>query len=426
LLLPVVGTYQTLYSLIRGEIMPEPKQILYSPVDVDDADFQQFSEPTEEEIDFEKFRDEMRQSNEYAKITCSRQPTTSDGRPGAKKLVFLFECGLDEYSFSQLCARLRDGYGSGTYRIQARNEKGQLKINKSVSIEAEKRDDDPRQPMGTSPGEIIDRFSIAMQQNQERTEQMLSRVMPATNPMGMITEMATAMATIMGQFGAKKEKTLMEQLTEYKMMQELFGDGNSSGGESNLFSLLTETVKSFGPALGMAIAAQQEKGAIPMTGPIQQALSPPESENEPLTEQLESMRPQINFLVAQAKAGATPEAVAEAILPGIPDTALESIEHFLQQENCLDLCAQVNAEVNTWRQWFSDWRQIMLNALAEILQDEIIGPEVLTPGPEQAQDSPAVAGDATDESISATAEPGDNASDVDELAVGDGGDAANA
>ncbi len=88
--------------------MTEPKQILYSPVDIDDAEFQNLHEQqTEEEIDFEKFRDEMRESNEYAKLTITRQPTTSDGRPGAKKGVFLFECGFDEYSFSQLCGKLR-------------------------------------------------------------------------------------------------------------------------------------------------------------------------------------------------------------------------------------------------------------------------------------------------------------------------------
>ena len=245
--------------------------------------------------------------------------------------------------------------------------------------------------------------------------------------------MATAMATIMGQFGVNQAptKTLLEQLTEYKMMQELF-NGDGGGGESNLFSLLTETVKSFGPALGMAIAAQQTSGAIPMTGPVQAMLAPPIKEQPELSKELEGMKPQIDFLVEQAKAGATAENVANAILPGIPDDALESIEAFLQRENCLDLCSQVNPDVNTWRAWFTQWRDVMLAALAEILDgeagggelpndNEIIGGEPLTSETEQAQTSGAVAGEAMDTDISATAEPESITSDPKSVAAGNGG-----
>jgi hypothetical protein len=276
-----------------------------------------------------------------------------------------------------------------------------------------------------------------MERQQMRTEAMFSdmnRTAP-NNPMGMLTEMATAMATIMGQFGVNQQqpKTLLEQLTEYKMMQELFSGDGGSGGESNLFSLLTETVKSFGPALGMAIATQQESGAIPMTGPVQAMLSPPEKEKPVLSKELEGMRPQIDFFLKQAKQGATAEAVVNAVWPGIPEQSYESIETFLQQENCLDLCAQVNAEVNQWRAWFGQWRDLMLDKFdafyAEQEQEpgaEVIGPEVLTPGPVQEQDSGAVAGDQQELDISATAEPKADTSDVDEPTAGGGGDAANA
>ncbi len=415
--------------------MVEPKQVVYTPVEVDDAQYAEFGEEkSEEEIDFEKFRDEMRESNEYAKITVYRQPMTGDFQRGAKKLVFLFECGVDEFSFSQICGKLRDEYGSGTYRIQARDENSKMKLNRAIQIEAPIQEKEPGGNV-TPAGELIDRMAYAMNENTERTERMLSRMMPQTNPMGMLTEMATAMATIMGQFGANNNppKTLLDQLTEYKMMQELFSGGNGSGGESNLFSLLTETVKSFGPALGMAIATQQEKGAIPMTGPVQAMLSPPEQEKTELSKELESMRPQIEFLLRQAKEGATAENVVTAIFPGIPEKSYESIEAFLQRENCLDLCAQVDPEVNKWRAWFTQWRDLMLARLDEIFSEaeaepdaEIIGPEVLTPGGEQEQDSGAVAGDQSDTSISATAEPNADTSNVDEPAAGGGGNAGNA
>ena len=412
--------------------MVTPKQVLYQPVDVDDAEFADFAqEKTEEELDFEKFREEMRESNEYAKITVYRQPMTGDNQRGAKKLVFLFECGVDEFSFSQICGKLRDEYGSGTYRIQARDEKSKMTMNRAIQIAAPIQEKDGSENRQTPAGELIDRMAVAMNDNTERTERMLSRMMPQTNPMGMLTEMATAMATIMGQFGAGKEKpkTLMEQLTEYKMMQELFNSDGGSGGESNLFSLLTETVKSFGPALGMAIATQQESGAIPMTGPVQAMLSPPEQEKPELSKELEGMRPQIDFFLAQAKQGATAEAVVNAVWPGIPEQSYESIETFLQQENCLDLCAQVNAEVNTWRAWFGQWRDLMLDKFDAFYAEpepEIIGGEPLTTGGEQEQTSGAVAGDLTDTDISATADQEPDTSDTESIAAGDSRDAGNA
>ena len=119
--------------------MAEPKQVVYTPVDIEDAEFSSFNhEPTEDELEFQKFRDEFKQANEYAKVSCYRQPTTSDGRPGQKSLTFLFDAGVEEFSCSQLAGRLRDEYGSGTYRIQLRDKDGQLKMNRAISIEAPK------------------------------------------------------------------------------------------------------------------------------------------------------------------------------------------------------------------------------------------------------------------------------------------------
>ena len=116
---------------------PKPKQILYSPVDVDDANFIDMdAEKSEEEIDFDLFRDEMRDSDTYAKITVSRQPTDRKGRPIGKKLFQMFECGIDDYTFSQLVGRIRDDYGTGIYRIQGRGSDGQFKFNKSIGVEA--------------------------------------------------------------------------------------------------------------------------------------------------------------------------------------------------------------------------------------------------------------------------------------------------
>ena len=426
--------------------MTQAKQVLYSPVEIDDAEFVDFEPDAkleEENAEFEQFKSEMHDAQFDAKITVGKKMTDSQGRPLGRQVFECFECGVDDYTFSQLCTRIREDFGTGLYQIHGRDSKGKYKFKKTVGILAPNVTDN--KPAGTDVGMLIDKFSDAMQKQQMRTEAMFNKLVgPQTggDAFDQMTKMMTAMGGMMGAMGVSPQapKSMLDQLTEFKMLQELFSGGeNGGGGDSNLYSLLTATVKSFGPALGAAIAAQTEAGAIPASGPIQPALPqlPPTEEKEiKLSDQLESMRPQINFLVAQAKQGATPNDVATAILPGIPENALESIELFLQQENCLDLCVQVNAEVNQYRVWFLEWREIMLTAIGHIFDDEpggeppadgaeIIGPEVLTPLPDQAQDSAAVAGDQPDISISATASK-PNTSDVDELAAGNGGNKGDA
>ena len=392
--------------------MNQPKQVLYSPVNVDDADFADFTEvKSEEQIDWEKFRDEMRESNEYAKITIYRQPTDSLGQVKTKKLTYLFDVGMDEYQYSQLCARLRDEYGSGTYRIQGRDSGGVLRFNRGVTIEAPK--------LETEGGEkqTIPHIIAEMRQTMNEQQAYMAEFMrgPAHNldPMDQLTKMAAAFGTIFGAMGIQQSqpKTLLEQLTEYKMMRELFGGDSQETGDGNLLGLLTATVNSFGPALGAAIAGGQDSGAIPASGPVQPRLPNPAPEPEPeqneMLGQLAAMKPQIDFLVMQAEGGANPADVVDALMPNIPDDSLESIETFLSREDYLQISAQVNPRVNEFTEWFVAWRGAMLNALAQILDDgsDVIEPDEqkeLTGGEGGAQNPDAVTGDVTDPSISAS------------------------
>lgn len=423
----------------------ESKQVVYTPVEIDDGeyvDFEQDAKMEEENAEFEKFKSEMHDAQDDAKIMVGKKLTDSRGRPLGKQVFECFECGIDDYTFSQLCTRIREDFGTGLYQILGRDSNGKFKFRKIVGVQAPNTPDNAPVP-GTDIGMLIDKFSDAMQRQQMRTEAMFNKLVgPQTggDAFDQMTKMMGAMGSMMGAMGVNPQapKSMLDQLTEFKMLQELFtgGNGGGGGGESNLFSLLTETVKSFGPALGMAIAAQKETGAIPMTGPVVAQLAPIEKEEPTLSKELESMRPQINFLIAQAKSGATAQAVADAIIPGIPENALESIEAFLQQENCLDLCAQVNPEVDQWRNWFLQWREIMLKTIGEMFTDEppldpglqdgeIIGGEPLTTEPQQEQTGDAVAGDQQEPSISATASKPDS-SNPDDSAAGNGGNAGNA
>lgn len=347
--------------------MSEPKQVVYTPIDMDEATYAEFADiKSEEEIDFEKFRDEMRESNQYAKITISRQPTTSDGRPGQQKLIFLFECGMDEFSFSQLCSRCRDEYGTGTYRIQARNEKGQLKINKAIQVEAPKLTDERA---ANSPGDIISRMSEAMHQHQIRTENMIEKFQPAnSNPMGMLTELATAMATIMGTLGINKvneaPKTLLEQLTEYKMMQELFNN-ESGGGDANLYSLLTATMQSFGGPIAAAIAAGQTTGEVNAAGILDNPIPKLEGETEMQSKETEALKKQIMVILGNAKAGVDSTSFANIVVQNTPENMADKLYDFLVADDWFEQICFLNPECKTYENWFIAWRDTVIELLTE-------------------------------------------------------------
>ncbi len=416
----------------------ETKQVLFTPVDVDGVDdAEYFEQKTQEEIEFDKFRDEMRDSVEYAKYTVARQPTDSRGRVVGSKLMQMFECGIDDYTFSQLCGRIRDDYGTGIYKITARKANGHYAFQQTIGIEAPKVDGDI--PRGLPGGELLDTFSDAMDRQQDRIEKLVERISgPRTggDPFDQMTRMMAAMGAMMGSFGMtpQPQKTLVDQLTEWKMLRELFdGDAAGGGAEANIYSLLTESVKNFGPLLGAAIAAQTEKGVIPLAGPVQ-ALPAPGIVNPSADEpggaatpgELVAMKGQINFLVGQAKLGAKPGDVAAAIVPGIPENSLESIEAFLQKADALEICASINAEVSKYLPWFEQWREAMLQALGEILEDAPEDRNILDPGPAPAAADDTALTDDDAERKTGDADAGLQSGPAESAATSDGENNSNA
>jgi len=230
----------------------QPKQILYSPVDIDDAEFAEFeADPRleEENLEFEKFRAEMHDTQDDAKITVGKKLTDSRGRPMGKQTFECFECGIEDYTFSQLCTRIREDFGTGLYLIVGRDSKGKYKFRKVVGVQAPNSLDD--EPAGTDVGMLIDKFSDAMQRQQLQTEQMFAKLSgPQTggDAFDQMTKMMTAMGGMMGAMGVSPQapKSMLDQLTEFKMLQELFrsGDGDNGGGELNITGGSTVTVGS--------------------------------------------------------------------------------------------------------------------------------------------------------------------------------------
>lgn len=356
------------------------QDVYYLPAGMDPEDI----EKTQEDLDFDAFKSEMLDSDQYAKLTVSKQPVDSRMRPMGKKLMQCFECGIDDYTFSQLCTRIREDHGTGLYKVQGRNAKGHFKFGRTIGIEAPKN----MTPNSENDvGALIDKFSDAMERQQVRTEEMLRSMMPAQtsgDAIDQIVKITTAVAPILTALGISRpeppppQKTLVEMLTEVKMVQELMG-GNNDGlqGEANGWSALTATLQSLGPAIGAALAAAPPTPeaapqlAAPKLEPETTALETTPSHDQMLEHQKavemqkEALTKQIGMLLIQAKGGADPAAIAEMVVNMTPAEHEERLWNTILPENCVDTMAAAVPEVNEHREWFDNLRIGILDLMSE-------------------------------------------------------------
>lgn len=396
----------------------QPRQILYSPVDIDDADFigvEADPRVEAENAEFEAFKAEMHDSQDDAKITVGKKLTDSRGRPMGKKTMECFECGIDDYTFSQLCTRIREDFGTGLYLIQGRDSNGKYKFKKVVGIQA------PIDPTagdaGSSPATLIESMSRAMADQQDRFERMMLNNQPQTQG-GSMLEMMTGVATLLKELRPDAQtvippKTMIETLTELKLTKDLVGDlmGNAegSGQIDNFWGAIAKTAESFGGPLLQAITLAQQQGKIDPDGVIRANAAPvlPAPEPEMVTTEttadtnvtsrasninLKEMREQLEFLLIQAKNNVQYEIVVDFIIDQLPDedAAYDAFEQFLQDGNCIDRCAMILPEINQYRDWFSEWRTAMLIKLEAMIESG----DDLTSGDEKPDDAEPDAGDA--------------------------------
>lgn len=355
------------------EMVQDKRGVYVLPNDYDEAQF----EISEDQLIFEQFANEARDNEQYSKMTISRVPMNRHGQRGAQKLSFLFEAGIDEYSYSQLLSKLRDEYGSGFYKIQARNDKGQLKLNKTVAVEAPAGDTDKAAAHNPTVAVLQEFTKSQNEQNVELREFMMRSNPPqGTDMIDQVVKIATAIAPLLTALGisrpepAPPPKSVVEMLTEAKMVTELMGGGNEAQyGEANGWSALTETLKALGPAIGGALAMGAQTPEVAKTEAVPQLEAPPvdeKLEQEKVIEmQKQDLAKQINMLLIQAKGGAKPRAVAEMVVNMTPPEHEEKLWDTIVAENCVDTMAAAVPEVNEHREWFDDLRAGILEIMAE-------------------------------------------------------------
>jgi len=369
-------------------------------------------ELSEEQLAFDQFKSEAQDNDTYAKMLISRVPMNKHGQRGSQKLMFLFSCGVEDYTFDQLLSKLRDEYGSGFYKIQGRNEKGQLKLNKTVAVEAPITDTDTAKA-DSGNGAVIESVSQLLQRHTEQMQNMV----PNANPTGSMLEMMQGIAAIMGAMGVHPPqpppppKTLIEQLTEFKMLKELMsGDGDSGeSGDANIYSLLGKTVDAFGGPLMAALAQGQQAGQIDENGiATPQALPSPETPTEvdKVKEDEQHklyMRKQIHILLQNAKTGIPAKQFALIVVSNTPEEQEDALWEFISAENCIDQMVALEPAAEAFREWLNELRTEVINLMSEPEDED------LTTGNDKSKtaDSSAVAGVESETTTSGHPDNGD-------------------
>lgn len=368
--------------------MSTPRQVVYTPVDIDDADYVDLERDPKaeaENAEFDAFKSEMHDSQDDAKITVGKKLTDSRGRPQGRQVFECFECGIDDYSFSQLCSRIREDFGTGLYQIQGRDSKGKYKFRKVVGILAPNTPDNA--PAGNDIGGLIDKFSDAMANQQMRTEAMFKDLVgprSGGDAMEQMTSMMTAFAGMVGAMGLgpgnqQQPKTLIDQLTEFKMVKELFGDGDGgSGGEANLYSLLGDTIKTFGIPIAAALAAGADSGELSPAGIVQKpALPAPketveseEMDTVELAKQRQELKKNIGILIMNAKAEVPPGEFALILVNNTPADKEDALWEFISAENCVEQIIALEPVAAEYREWFNALR----DAVIELMSDSELSP----------------------------------------------------
>jgi len=354
--------------------------------------------PTDEEMAYAKFRSEMADMADQPKLTVYAQPADSMGRNATRGQEFLFDCDLDEYEFTQLLARLRDQYGTGRYRLIARDGKGGFLFNRGVTIRAPKKPDDAT-ARPQNPSDMFETFSRIMEQQQARTEQMIQRLMSGQKSGGLfdgggMEQMALMFGMIekvSGIFSGKAVQTdIVGEFQKLAALKETMAglfDHDSGGAGKGLHDTLTETIRTLGP-LFVEGARQQSQGqprrdparlAAPATQAAQAAQAAPSAAKPnpgsrpaaQMTEEEKVLHAKINLLVNLAGAGMDPESIADSVLDQTADEHLPALKGFVEAPDVLEQMAAMNGQVLHYRQWFTALRDSLRDYFAtDYLQPE--------------------------------------------------------
>ena len=244
---------------------------------------------------------------------------------------------------------------------------------------------------------------------------------PAFDPVAMQASMLQSVAALksMTEKPDTNEKGAVDMFIQGITLAK---DLSPKDGETNSSDILVKALEVF--ASPMVEAAKNMPTMMPgLTAPNQppNLMAPPQPTGDAQVDadakreyemglQKMMLNQQLNFLLRQAATGKDPELYAELL---IDQAGEEKVLAFVGQENAIEQLIALNGEVANYRQWFEALRVAILELTApdDAGENEGISGEII----------PAIKPAGETDAIPDT----DNARDIGEDAIGDGGDTSN-
>lgn len=328
---------------------------------------------------------------------------------GKNNLSFLFSSTPDDMTGSAIMEKCRDEHDGGNFRMHIRDRAGLVK-NVSFSVEAPKQKKSEERRDGFGVAEIL----AMSEQSNQRMMSMFQTTMaafaeafkgganqapptPAVDPIMVQKSIIDSVTAIVGMTNAAEQKKdpvelLIQGLTLGKELIPKEGETNSS-------DILLEAMKQFAPTL-IASAGPKAGNPQPERAPNgtpriehqqSQETADVAKEKEKLMQQ-QAMKGQLNWLLAQAKAGKNPELYAELLLDQVGE---EKVLAFIGNPNALDMLANILPEVRAYESWFSELRDAIIELTTDEGEGDTTGTEPV-PEPEQETDAIHDAGSNSD------------------------------
>jgi len=300
---------------------------------------------------------------------------------GRGPYAYLFQCGLADYTLSELRDYMRDEYGGGVYRIHIRKN-GELVANKKLAIGGPKKIKPPvttETPKQTSA--VPDYIEQILENQNKQFERILNTIhasqSPAIDPIALQTSMMDSLIR-MKEFIAPPEKTRAPDnpLETMKTFLEISNMLNSiKGGESDP---LAEAIKVFGPTIAqaaqtglkptephIALGAGYPKGMTPPSAGVQPA---PPKQNNPQPKEGHPMKLQLMLLCAGAETDDDPAAYAPIVIQKTPPEGLDKLLEFIKSGTAIEELSKIYAPIANYRAWFEELGECIL----ELVQEEIL------------------------------------------------------
>lgn len=370
----------------------------------------------DEDLSFEEYKEELRGTDSKGTIKVYRLPEDEIGNPlsNTKGHSILFTCEVDQFTFEELCAKIRREYirpGRNNIWVRIigtrRGNRPGAPFSKIVNIES---------PNTGGSQEGVGDIAAVLRAVQESSAQQMASMReafremlasqarpvaptaPPQDPIETSIKMITAMTGMMSALQSTNSPrqamatggSLLEQIETLKALKgfakDLMGPTARVEKDDDADDTITGVITSVSP-LAMklldVLKSHQQSPQYPanarlppppgqaLPGPGNAAPAPapvdaPSAEDKQSKSKISEanmlafLRPQLETLAQMASEGADVKAVAELTLKALPDSFDDQLCVFLEEEGWFDKLAAINPKIKDSRDWFMNLKAALL------------------------------------------------------------------